>query len=853
MSESSESTQSRFFRAWGEVVVSRRWLVLLGVAAFTALCMFQIATKLHIDNSPEAFMDSRSEAAIALEDFRDIFGRDDVVLLLIRGDVFSKPYLDKLATLHEELGQIDLELESLGERKSDRDRARGRVTEATRRARPAEAAPDDFDDFDSFDSGGGDWGDEEGGSIIDEVISLINVRKIRASADGIDVGDLLDPMPTTPDEIAAIRRQVLGDPEAGRPADSSIVGQVVSADGRHSAIVLRTQFMSEPDSLLVSEHVQGIVARYTTPDFFIHLAGLPPLNAALQHIALTDMQTLTLIMLLLIGVVLLFMFVHPMGAVVPMVVVAASAIWALGLMAALGMSMTMLSNIIPSFLICVGVADSVHLISVYRQGVLAGVDSAEAAKRAVAGTGMPIFFTTITTAVGLLSFQFASVDAIGEMGLIGAAGVFAAFLNTVTLLPALLSFNRKSVMGADRPRRMGAIDGFLRLCAGLSSGSDGRRRATLAVAAGVTAVALYGASLLYVWHDPLTWVPPDHDIRLAFDAADEHLGGASAIQILIEGKGERGVKDIRLHQGLEKLEAYVEGFEHPRLPGPIVGSARSLTDILREIHQALHGGGPEEYRIPDDQAVIDNYFVLVESSGPDDLRRSMTLDARKTQMTIGTRWLEATSYLPLADYLEKGIAEFIPPDVADVTLTGTVYNVLSTVGQLLLDLMKTFILAFIVITAIMMVVLKSWRLGVIAMAPNLMPIAYILGLMGLADVPIDMSNLMIASIALGMAVDDTIHLCHHFRVHFAAHGRVEDAIQHALRHTGRALVVTSIILSAGFSVYLASVMESFQRFGLLIALTVIFAVVLDLTVTPALLRTVFRDRDDATPASDPAS
>ena len=841
MAPDSDKTLSRFFWRWGEIVVTGRWYVLLGVAALSALCLYQIATRLYIDNSPEAFMDSSSEASAALEEFRDVFGRDDVFMLLIEGDVFSARYLEKLAALHAELAGIDLELETLGQRKSARAPLRGRVA-ATAEA-PAPEAADDFGGFEDFGDEG--WGEEAGGSIIEEATSLINVRKIRAQGDGIDVGDLLDPMPTTEAEIAAIRRVVLGEPASGVPPDPSMVGQVVSADGRYSAIILRTQFMSQPDSVKVNEHVLGIVERYAAEDFAIHLAGMPPLVAALQEIAISDMQVLSLVSLLVIGAVLLFMFVHPMGAVVPMMVVAASAIWALGVLSTLGLPMTMITNIIPSFLICVGVADSVHLMSVYRQGLIAGYDSREAAIRAVAGTGVPILFTTLTTAVGLLSFQFAAVDAIGEMGLIGACGVVAAFLNTVTLLPAMLSFNRKSFLGADRQRRMGAVDGFLRLCAGLSGAGAASRRRTLVVALLISLGAGYGASQLYVWHDPLSWISPEEDIRVAFDVADESLGGASAVQLLVDGKTERGVKDLRLHQGVVALEEYVEGFVHPRLPGPIVGGVRSLTDMLREIHQALNGGGPEEYRLPDRQEVLDNYFVLVESSGPDDLRRLMTLDAQTTQVSISTRWLEATSYLPLADYLEAGIAEHIPAEVADVSLTGTVYNLLSTEGQLLLDLIRTFGLAFAVITLIMMWLLRSVKLGVIAMAPNLLPIVYILGLMGFAGVPVDMSNLMIASIALGIAVDDTIHLCHHFRVHFAAHGRIEDAIQHALQHTGRALVVTSVILAAGFCVYLASVMDSFQRFGMLIALTVIFAVVLDLTVTPALLRTFFRDRRQA--------
>ncbi len=845
-----KDTHSPFFRKWGELVVRWRFGVLAAIAGLVVVAVLQIKSGLYVDNSPEAFMDSGSDSARVLEEFRDIFGRDDMSVLLIEGDVFSRAYLDRLAKLHEELAAINIELKTLGQRRtvmgpgaaSAPPKAAPKPVKQSTETDPDLAFDEDFDD--AFEDDGG-WGEEEGGSVIEEVTSLINVRKIRSmEGGGIDVGDLLSPMPETAESLRAVRDQVLGNRDKGIPPDQTLVGQVISADGRFSALLVRAQFMGQKDSVKLSQHIAEIVGTYQADDFKVHIAGLPALNATFEKIILHDMQRLTGLMLLIIGGVLLFMFVHPMGAVVPVMVVAASAIWALGFMATLGIPVTGITNILPAFLICVGIADSVHLMSVYRQQLVQGVDGKEAAIQAVADTGIPVLFTTMTTAVGLLSFTFARVDAIGHMGLVGAFGVSAAFLNTVTLLPAMLSFNTKSKLGADKERRMGAVDAFLRLCAGVSGASDRSRRATLVVCVGLTAGAIAGASYLYVWHDPLTWIPPTEPIKQAFTATDKNLGGTANVHLLFEAKSDKGVKDIRLQKGMLDLAEHIRQYRHPKLKEAIVGNARGVADMLREINKAVGSGEAKDYVLPDRQEVIDNYFVLVESSGPDDLKRLMTLDASTTQMTIGIKWQEATSYIPLAKHIQEGVDKYIPEEVADVSMTGAVFNLLSTVGLLLLDMIRTFGVAFAVITLLMMGLLRNLKLGLIAMVPNLLPIVMILGIMGAFDIPIDMMNLMIASIALGIAVDDTIHFLHHYRVHYDVHGKVEAAIKHSLDHTGRALVVTSLILSAGFFVYLASIISGIARFGMLIGLVVIIAVVLDLTMTPALLRTFFKDRPE---------
>ncbi len=879
-----EGTGSPFFAAWGRAVLRFRLLILALIVAATGFMGYSAATRLVLDNSVEAFTASDSRAHAVLEQLRDQFGRDDLFLVLVEGDVFSLPYLERLRALHDELAGLDLELKTLGERRSDRERKRaelrGDLAPAVATPAPTAApgdepataqvddqafeapsfeddafAPPDFDDGDATAGAADAWGDEAGGSIVDEITSLVNVRRTRATADGIAVGKLLDPWPAA-EALPALRDEVLG--------DATLVGQVVGKAGRHSVLAIRTQFMSEADSAKVYQAVVAIGAKHASDDFRVSVSGLPAMNASLNALMLSDLQRMMGIALGAMFLLLVILFRHPLGVVGPAAVVVVAAVWTFGSMALLGWSMTMLSNILPAFLICVGLGDSIHLQSVYRDARRRGVANHDAIVHAVATTGLPILFTTMTTMVGLLSFRFATTTAIGEMGTMGAWGVFVAFLWSVVLLPIALSFNARSLLGAREAGAPDLIDGFLELCVRLSGtrslrgGEAGspevarrKRRLVLLVAFAIGGVAIMGASTLRVFHNPMNWIPIDDPARVAFDEVDTHLGGTSSVQLFIEAGGERGVKDLELLRGLEQLQAHVLAYRDPESGDAVIANATGLLDIVKETHQALHGGAASEYRLPDTQQGVSDAFFMFENASPSQLKRLASTDLKRAQVTFRVKWLEATAYGPLTAYVNEGVARFIPDGAkAQVQITGSAYTLFEVVSALIGDLIKSFGTAFLLISAMMILLLRDLKLGLVSMVPNLLPIATILGLMGFAGIPIDMGNLLIASIAIGIAVDDTIHFLHHYREHYRAHGVVDDAIRYSMNHSGRALVSTSAVLVVGFFVYLAANMYSLQRFGMLIGLTVIFALIFDLVFAPALLRTVFKDRPRAAPGAD---
>ena len=838
MTNAPHASHNRFFAAWARVVIRLRVPLLIATLGLTALAAWNAKTNLRIEASLESLASQDSEVARTLETFRDTFGRDDVFLVLAAGDVFTMDYLNRLAALHKELASINLKLESVEER-LEKNAARTAADTAAATA-AGDAGFDDFalGDGDNEDAAG--WGEEKGGTIVDEMVSLINVRKVRSDNGAPVFGELLDPFPTQ-DQLATVREEAL--------AERSIVGQLIGPRAQHSVLLVRTFPMTEEDTGEVYAEIERIIAGHQAPGFELSIAGVDALKAVIKGRMLADLKVLLSSSIAIMLLVLAWLFRHPLGVVAPLIVVVTSVVWTFGAMALFGAPMTLVTNILPSFLICVGMGAAIHLVTVYRDHRHRGVDTHEAVERAVAETGLPLVFTTLTTMMGLLSFRLADLEAIAEMGTAGAFGVSVALLNTLVFLPAALSFNRGGVGKVAAARGPDRLDRFLAFCVGISGGDTAesarrRRRRTLAGALLLAVLAGMGISQLRVAHDPLAWFPSDDTLRLTSETIDREIGGAANVQLFVEATGPKGVKDLAFLRGLEALQDHIAAYVGRFGEGSIVGHSHGILDVVKETNRALHAGDPKWYRLPDTDRGVADAINLFSDSRRDSYRRIVASDQKTTQVTIRIKWLDANSYAPLAAWIDAGVRDHLG-GLARVRVTGGAYTMLSIVSGLVMNVLRSFGAAFIVITLFMIVLLRRLPLGLVSMVPNLLPIAMILGLMGALDIPIDMGNLMLASIAIGIAVDDTIHFLHHFRMAQAAGQDTEAAIRSAVEHSGRAMVSTSTVLALGFLVFLAASMLHLQRFGSLIAVTAVFALLVDVIIAPALLRSLYGGGRDA--------
>jgi predicted RND superfamily exporter protein len=366
-----------------------------------------------------------------------------------------------------------------------------------------------------------------------------------------------------------------------------------------------------------------------------------------------------------------------------------------------------------------------------------------------------------------------------------------------------------------------------------------RRNAVLLAAGALVLLAVLGASRLRLHHNAVNWFPRDNPARLALSVYEQTVGGAANILIMVNARPGETVKDRELLLALEELERRILAYRDERRPGGVVHNVISVLDPIRESWRALNGGEQGFYRLPDSQRGVSDMFTLFETAGSSELKRLATIDMSRALMVVRVRWMDALSYRPLKEYIEEAIEEIVGSR-ARARATGSIYLDILILSRLLFDLLRSFGAALAVITVIMMVLLRDLRLGLLAMLPNLLPILCTMGFMGYASIHLDLSTILLGSLAIGIVVDDTIHLLHQFNAHYRLHRDVEQAIAHAMRHTGRAMVITSLILAIGFFCNVFAVLQNFRLSGILLGLTICFAIFFDLVFAPALLRAVYR-------------
>ncbi len=765
------------------------------------LCVAGFASqipKLTIDTSNEGFLHRDDPVRIYYEQFREDFGRDEMLIVAIEtDDVFRLEFLRKLKALHEEL---------------------------------RDSVP-----------------------LLEEVNSLINARHTYGENDALVVGELLEEIPRRRSELAALRRRVLAHP--------LYRNLVVSEDGNFTAIILETQAfvveeeeedllagfddaggeaagerrpLSEADNSRIVDAVQKIVERYRAPDFQIYLTGTPVIVRFLKHSMMGDMRKFMAMVLLAIAVLLFLLFRRASGVFLPLLVVVLSLLSTAGLMAALGTAIKLPTQILPSFLLAVAAGAAIHLLAMFYKRLDEKGDQRGAIVYALGHSGLPIVMTGLTTAAGLASFATAEVAPIADLGIYAAFGVLVSLLLTILMLPAFLALLRlrpRKARRGEKPPRME------RLLDGISHFSTSRPRAVLIVSLLLVVASAFAMTRLYFTHDVLRWFPADSEMRVATEKINQAMRGTISLEVILDSGRVNGFYDPALLARLDASERYLQGLKQGRM---FVGKTLSLATILKEINKALHGNDPAYYRVPDDRMLVAQEFLLFSNSGSDDLEKVTDSEFRRARVTVKLPFDDARLYRYFTDLIRQHFEQEYPG--IDTNVTGMVNLMFTTVTDAMRSMARSYAIALVVITVLMILLIGHLRLGLLSMIPNLAPIVVTLGVMGLFDLKLDLFTMLIGSIAIGLAVDDTIHFMHNFQRYYHRTGDPVVAVRETLRTAGRAMLVTSCVLSLGFFIFMFATMNNLIRFGFLTGFTIILALLSDFFLAPAMMVVVFRKK-----------
>ena len=785
------------------------------------------AGRIMMDNSLDSFFRESDPVKKEYDTFKAVFGGDEYVYIVYKakdGDIFSGQSLHALKVFYDEIANYRLKL-----------------------------SPDESSPFDH----------------IVEIKSLINIKYLEASRDTLYSRAFIgDDLPETAEARERLRAKALNHPD--------YPFLYLSEDSAYGGILLRTDYNSEIDTgggdLTTSVTASGfdeddlfgdeseggtyfqspeemtfIKTEMTEYPFLIsalndlmekkeigdalefHPVGKPVLMDFFSEAVLKDLGRIMGFVMVLILVSLCVLFRSLSAVVWPVVVIIATLVWVTGFIGWSGVTMSIMFQIIVFLILSAGVADSVHIMSGYLFFRNRKLDHKRALNAVMKKSGLACFLTSVTTAVGLMSLVLVPIKPIAVFGIFSAIGVLVAFVLTVTLMPLMLDlWNPAPKKERSKPH---FIQTYIQKIENIGPGRAGT---VITVFALLSVLLFVGLMKLRIDSDEVEVLKNGFPLRVSYNLVNQHMGGTSNLEISLDFKEEDALKDPEVLNKMEDLQAFMESAE-----GAHVVKTYSLVNVAKDSFKALNNGDQGFYTIPQDPAVLSQTLFLFSNANPKDRRRVVTDDYSKARIGIHSRNTASVESLAFKETVEayidghfRGLKKKYPG--TEITLTGNMVLVSVMLDYISWSQIKSFGLTLVVISVILLLVFGNMKAGLVAIIPNVFPILTTFGLMGFLGIPLDMDTLLIAPVIIGLAVDDTIHFLTHYRLEMDKTGDIKQAAVNAIRESGQAICFTSLILAAGFSMFVLSFHNGLSHFGIFSAIAIMTAFVADIILLPAL-------------------
>ena len=659
-----------------------------------------------------------------------------------------------------------------------------------------------------------------------EVQSLSATPIVMPTEKGVEVAPLYTEVPEDPAELARLKRLATSNP--------LLRGSIVSADGTSCVWLAFPDLRKSDDTSTRVALYQGAIAAAAEhlEGFEVHFEGVPTVKALMVHYIERGMLIFGTASTLLLGLVLFVFFRSLRGVALPALVVFFALIWTLGLMGATGGALDTISSLIFALILVVGVGDTVHILVHYQEEYFNRGDRNEALLNTMRRMFTPCLLTSVTTAIGFASLVTIRIPPIQRFGLYAATGVLAAFVISILLAPAVLRLLPKPSEQQRLRYRTGFLHGAL---VRLGEFNLVRRRAILVVAFLLLVGAGFGINRIQVETRVSEFFHPWSPIVRGYRFLEQNLTPPIPMEIVFEAAPDT-FKEPATWQWIEQLNSNLEAIA-------LVGHVASYGDVLKELNWAFQGGDEAggTRTIPTTRQAIAQYSLVFQMGGPENFERLVNNSFSKAHISLRLADSSSAEQAEVIARIRSLVAQHAPSSVRWDVTGGTVVYV-SVVEALIDGQIRSLTMAMVVITLLITLLFRSIRIGLLSMIPNVLPILTMLGLMGWLGLPLDTNTVMIGPITLGIAVDDTIHFITRYRRELKVQGSSTLAMKGTLLTTGRALMSTSIILAAGFSVTILSSFRPQAILGGLGGTTIMLALIADLILLPAVLLTLMKGK-----------
>jgi hypothetical protein len=563
----------------------------------------------------------------------------------------------------------------------------------------------------------------------------------------------------------------------------------------------------------------------------IHLSGLPYIRTITSDLIKSELNKF-IFLALFVAAFILFIFFRSFKMVFyPVLTVAISVIWTLGITATLGYEITILTGIIPPLLIIIGIENSIFLLNKYIAEYNDHQNKVKALTRMVSRIGSANFLTNATTAAGFAAFIITGNKLLVEFGIIAAINIFGIYLLTLILIPIFFSFR-----GIPKPRLLSNVENGMvsRTVDQILIVVSKHRNWVYALTLILFVAGIVGVTKLKTTGNIVDDIPKKDVLYQDLLFFEKHFKGVMPFEITIDTKKPRGILQLSTIQKLDRLQEELS--EYPEL-----SRALSLTEVVKFSKQAFYNGDESKYTLPNNQEknFILAYMPKIDSGNQHTLNSFVDNELQRTRVTVQMANIGTNEIEELKNNLRPRIDSIFNPEKYDVELTGTSVVFLEGTKYLIKNLLQSLILALVVISLLMALLFTSARMIVLSLIPNLLPQLLTAAMMGYFDISVKPSTILIFSIALGISVDNAIHFLSRYRLHLKHNNwQISASVLNALKETGFSMIYSSIVLFFGFYIFTLSKFGGTEAMGYLISFTLLIALISNLFLLPSLLLTL---------------
>jgi len=598
------------------------------------------------------------------------------------------------------------------------------------------------------------------------------------------------------------------------------------------AITLDKNYIDSNSRFLLLNNIIAKVDSFSAKsNIKVYYSGLPYIRIAMSKIIKQEVVMFSLLTLLIASIMLFVFFQSAKAVIFPMIVVSISVIWAVGLLVILGYDITILTGILPPLITIIAVENNIFLLNKYLLEFKVHSNKIKSLSRMIQTVGTPMILTNLTTAVGFASFIITRNHMLVEFGIITAISIVMVFLLSLFLVPIFFSLLPKPkfrhLKYLNRKSLSFIIDYLKRI-------TTNYRPVIYILTIAIVVVGFWGMAILKTTGNVVDDIPKDNKINSDLEFFEKEFKGVLPFEIQIDTKNKKGVLQLATLKRISKLQDTLANHKE-------FSKSLSVADLVKISKQAYFNGDSSKYSLPNSSEVafIMNYLPKESSGNASLLKNFVDSNMQYTRVTVQLKNIGTHEIEGLLDKLTPKINSIFDPNRYKVVLTGTSVVFLKGTSYLVNNLMYSLLLAIFIIALLMATLFRSFKMTVISILPNLLPLIMTAALMGFLNINIKPSTIIIFSIALGISVDNTIHFLSRYRIALKySNWDIKYSVMYALEETTQSMIYSSIILFLGFSVFMFSTFGGTQSLGELISFTLLIAMISNLILLPSMLLTL---------------